>query len=78
MKHTIHNLGQHFPASDMPDLNASSDHIVLMASVDDMEKTLPSHDSRKNTLATDALASVDGTRMMVYLTFSHLFGMSCC
>ena len=37
---------------------------------------MPSHDSRKNMLATDALASVDGFRIMVHLTCSHLLGMS--
>ena len=68
----------HSYASDMPDSNASSDDIVLVAFVEDMEKALPSHDSRKIILATDALASVDGFRIMVRLTFSHLFGMHVC
>ena len=67
MKHHFIKLVSHFPASDMPDLNASSDNIVLMASVEEMEE-LPSHDSRKIILATDALASVDGFRMC----FDHI------
>ena len=36
-KQQIHIVGKSFSASDMPDLNASSDDIVLMASVEDME-----------------------------------------
>ena len=49
----------------MPDLNASSDDIVMVASVEDMEESLPSHDPRTCLLATD-------------VTFSHLFGTFCC
>ena len=36
---------------------------------------MPFHDSRTRCLATDALASVDVFRIMVHLTFSHVFGM---
>ena len=39
---------------------------------------MASHGSRKTHLATDALASVDGFRIMVHLTCSHLFGMIRC
>ena len=63
---------RYFLASGMPDFNASSDDIILTAFVEDMAKTLPSHDARKIMLATDALASVDGFRIMVQLTFSHV------
>ena len=67
-----------FYSSDKPDLNASSEDIVLVASVEDMAKTLPSHDARKRIIATDALGSVDGFRIMVQMTFSHLWGMCVC
>ena len=36
----------HFDASEMPDVHASSEDIVLVASVEDMLKALPSHDAR--------------------------------
>ena len=34
----LNTFVSHVSASDMPDLNASSDDIVLMASVEEMEK----------------------------------------
>ena len=55
----------------MPDLHASSEDIVLIASVDDMAQTLPAQDARKQIRVTDAFASVDGFRIMVQLTFTH-------
>ena len=62
----------------MPEVNASSEDVVLVASVEEMAKTLPCRDARKRILATDALASVDGFRTMVQLTFQHLWGMCFC
>ena len=50
----------------------------MTASVDDMRKALPPYDVRKKILAGDALASVDGLRIMVLLTFEHLFGLRFC
>ena len=50
----------------------------MVASVEDMRTSVPSHDSRKRILATDALASVDEIRVMVQLTFQYLFGMLFC
>ena len=75
MENKITNSLSHLYASGMPDLNASSEDIVLVASVEDMANTLPSRDAQKRIRATDALASVDGFRIMVQLTFSHLWGM---
>ena len=72
MKNKFTKPQSHCYASDMPNLNASSEDIVLVASVEDMAQTLPSHDPRTIILATDALASVDGCRIMVHLTFQHL------
>ena len=39
---------------------------------------LPDYDARRQILATDSLASVDGFRIMIQLTFQHLFGMKFC
>ena len=43
-----------------------------------MREALPPYDVRRNILAGDALASVDGFRIMVLLTFEHVFGLRCC
>ena len=39
---------------------------------------MPDYDERKQFLASDSLASVDGFRVMVQLTLQHLFGMRFC
>ena len=65
-------------ASDAPDLNAGPDDQIFSASVDEMCKSLPSHDERRRLLATDSLASVDGLRTIVQLTLLHLLGMNYC
>ena len=65
-------------ARGVPDMKADPDSIILTASVDDMREALPPHDVRRNILAGDALASVDGFRIMVLLTFEHLFGLRFC
>ena len=69
---------KHFRAyytHDVPDMKANSESIIVTASVDDMRKALPPYDVRKNILAGDTLASGDGFRIMVLLTFEHLFGL---
>ena len=43
-----------------------------------MKKTLPAYDEHQSILATDALASVDGFRVMVQLACQHGFGMLFC
>ena len=78
MKNKFTKPLSHVYASDMPDLNASSEDIVFVASVEDIAKALPSHDARKRILATDALASVDGFRIMVQLTCFHIYGAPIC
>ena len=63
-----------YAAADCPDLATEEDDILLQASVEDILDMLPSHDVRRQILATEALASVEGFRVMVHLTFQHLFG----
>ena len=65
-------------AQGVPDMKADPGSIILTASVDDMREALPSYDVRRKILAGDALASVDGFRIMVLLTFEHLFGLRFC
>ena len=47
----------------------------MTAFVDDMRNALPLYDLRRQILAGDALASIDGFRIMVLLTFEHVFGL---
>ena len=71
IKNTFTNNLSQLCSSDVPDLNASSEDVVLVASIEEMANMLLCHDARRENLATDALASVDGFRMMVQLTFQH-------
>ena len=47
-------------------------------SADDLPSFLPTYDQRRHILATDALASVEGFRVMLQLTLQHLFGVNDC
>ena len=51
------------------------DDVSFGVSVEDLADLLPSFDERRRILATDALASVEGFRVMVQLTMQHLFGV---
>ena len=62
----------------VPDLKEDPSSVLLTSSVDDMRESLPPYDVRRKILAGDALASVDGFRVMVLLTFEHLFGLRVC
>ena len=62
----------------LPDLKEDPSSVLLTSSVDDMRESLPPYDVRRKILAGDALASVDGFRVMVLLTFEHLFGLRFC
>ena len=46
--------------------------------MDDLADLLPTFDQRRRILATDALASVEGFRVMVQLTMQCLFGVNFC
>ena len=63
---------------DLPNLKQSDDDVTIGVSVDKIRDTLPSYDIRKTILAGDALASADGFRTMILLTFEHLFGIRFC
>ena len=47
-------------------------------SADDLASFLPTCDQRRQILATEALASVEGFRVMVQLTLQHLLGVDDC
>ena len=63
---------------NVPDLTCSDDDATIAVSVNKMRDNLPPYDVRKKILAGDALASVDGFRIMILLTFEHLFGIRFC
>ena len=51
---------------------------MLQVSAKDLHDRLPDYDERKQILASDSLASVDGFRVMIQLTLQHLVGMKFC
>ena len=67
-----------FCDSDSPDLLRDPLDCVFSVSPEDLLESLPSYDERRRILATDSLASVEGFRVMVQLTFKYLFGLSFC
>ena len=46
--------------------------------IDDIIKSLPTYDERRLLLARDSLASADGFKMLVMVTYEYLFGMRVC
>ena len=46
--------------------------------IGDLRESLPSYDERRKMMARDALASVDGFRTIVAVTYEFLFGMRVC
>ena len=67
-----------FYGVSVPDLKCSEDDATIAVSVDKIRDNLPLYDVRRKILASDALASVDGFRIMILLTFEHLFGIRFC
>ena len=51
------------------------DDAVLDLPMDDLKAFLPTYDERRTILSRDALASVDGFRVVVSVSYEHLFGM---
>ena len=58
--------------------DGDADDVLFGVSVDDLTDLLPTFDQRRRILATDALASVEGFRIMVQLTMQYLFGVNFC
>ena len=52
--------------------------VLLSVSAQGLLDKLPDYDARRQILATDSLASVDGFRIMIQLTFQHLIGLNFC
>ena len=59
-------------------LDGDDDDVSFCISVEDLTDCLPTFDQRRRILATDALASVEGSRVMVELTMQYLFGVNYC
>ena len=51
---------------------------IMGVPVEDIINSLPTYDERRLLLARDSLASVDGFKMLVMLTYEYLFGMRVC
>ena len=54
------------------------DDVVLRVPLHALAEALPAHDERRAIIARDALASVDGFRVLCLLAFEHLFGVRMC
>ena len=61
-----------------PRLRVRDDDVILEVSVQDLYDRLPDYDERKQIIAVDYLASVDGFRVMIQLTVARLFGINVC
>ena len=69
---------KHACDKDTPKMIVKDGDVVLSVSAEELLEKLPDYDERRQILATDSLASVDGFRAMIQLTFQHLFGMNFC
>ena len=52
--------------------------VIMDVPIDDIINSLPTYDQRRLLLARDSLASVDGFKMLVMVTYEYLFGMRVC
>ena len=72
-------LGSRFGERRQPALGRDfSDDVYLDVPLEDLRHFLPTHDERRKILARDALATVDGFRVIVAVTYEFLFGMRVC
>ena len=69
---------KHLCGADAPRLSVGDGDVILEVSAQGLLDQLPDYDTRKQILATDSLASVDGFRVMIQLTFQHVFGINFC
>ena len=52
--------------------------VIMDVPIKDIMESLPSYDERRRLLARDSLASVDGFKMLLMVTYEYLFGMRVC
>ena len=64
--------------ADEPKMIVNDCDLILSVSAQGLLDELADYDERRQILATDSLASVDGFQIMIQLTFQHLFGMNFC
>ena len=50
----------------------------MEASISQLRASLPAYDDRRKMLALDALASLDGFRVLVSVTYEYVFGLRVC
>ena len=73
------NTCQRFGDWNEPELSeVHEDDVVFGLTVDDVNGHIPTYDQRRRILATDSLAPVEGFRVMIELTLTHLFGINYC
>ena len=63
---------KHACDKDTPKMIVKDGDVGLSVSAEGLLEKLPEYAERRQILATDSLASVDGFRAMIQLTFQHL------
>jgi len=76
-------VGEKCAGRETPSIETTvaEDDVEMEIPIADLMAFLPSHDERKQILARDPLACVDGFHVIVQVTYEYLFGMricSCC
>ena len=56
---------KYLSGANAPRLKVRDDDVILEVSVQDLYDRLPDYDERKQIIAVDSLASVDGFRVMI-------------
>lgn len=69
---------QYACGADAPQMIVKEGDTILSVFAQGLLDKLPDYDARRQIIATDSLASVDGFRVMIQLTFRHLFGIFFC
>ena len=72
-KHSAAQSVRRFGDWNEPELNVDTGDCVFGVSADDLASFVPTYDQRRQILATDALASVEGFRAMVQLTLQFVW-----
>ena len=71
-------VGRKYCTREQPSTNKDLDTVEFPVTVEEIMQNLPSHDERREILARDSLASVDGFRTLVLAAYEHLFGVRVC
>ena len=69
-------LARRFGGIFVPELG--NDYVQCGISLDELLKRVPRYDDRRSMIARDALASVDGCRLVMTLLLEYIFGLRIC